>query len=305
MRYLSDRKSPREPQNQPMSVGSAFDAYAKAHLHKVLVNDGDPKFKFETLFEAQVEPDMRDWARKAGKFVFHFYQQHGGLANLMSELQDSIGPVRFEMDVLGAIEGSRESRSGEINKVPLLGKPDIFFINKEGCPIVLDWKVNGYCAKRNISPMPGYLHCLPGFNQHQDCEVGIHRGFKINTNPKHQLQQLNEDYARQLSIYGWLCGVEVGETFVAGIDQICCNATKEVYCEVTGHYGPAMRIAQHRTTISPEYQYRLRDRIHHIWECCTSGHFYPELTLEESQSRCQLIEQAYFSESLGFEERPQ
>lgn len=301
LKYLCERTFPRYPQNQAMASGSAFDAYAKSHLHNVLIGDKDPKFKLETLFEAQVEAPLRKWAWSVGRFLFTLYEEYGGLSNLLLEMNKSIGPVRFEMDVHGAIEGSRESKTGTVGKVPLLGKPDIFFINKDGCPIIVDWKVNGYVSKQQVSPMQGYLHLLPGLAMHKDCIPGNFRGFRINTNPDHELQILNESYARQLSIYAWLCGVEIGEKFVAGIDQVCCDPTKEIWGERAGVYGPKIRFAQHRTTISAEYQYTLRDDIQHIWYCCSSGHFFPDLTLAESQSRCNLIEQAFFSEDLGLE----
>lgn len=36
LRYLADTKSPRDGQTQPMSIGSAFDAYVKSDIHTKL-----------------------------------------------------------------------------------------------------------------------------------------------------------------------------------------------------------------------------------------------------------------------------
>ena len=69
LNYLALDRPPRMPQTAPMSVGSAFDAYAKAHLYKHLYGNfcqGD-EFKFEVIFEQQVDVHQRDFALGAGK----------------------------------------------------------------------------------------------------------------------------------------------------------------------------------------------------------------------------------------------
>src|SRR4051812_6811821 len=76
VRYLSENRPPREPQNAPMAVGSAFDAYVKSYLYARLVGKGDPKHEFEFMFESQVEKQCRDVARVDGKAVFEFYKKH-------------------------------------------------------------------------------------------------------------------------------------------------------------------------------------------------------------------------------------
>ena len=40
VRYLSDTKAPRLPQENYMSIGSAFDAYAKSALHAMRCGTG-------------------------------------------------------------------------------------------------------------------------------------------------------------------------------------------------------------------------------------------------------------------------
>src|SRR4051812_14365124 len=88
LRYLSDKRPPRIPQDRPMSVGSSFDAHAKSYLHQNLFGKGhDPKFDLKNLFEAQVEPQNRDWALAAGQHAFDVYKRSGALADLMLDLQ--------------------------------------------------------------------------------------------------------------------------------------------------------------------------------------------------------------------------
>ena len=65
-----------------MSIGSAFDAFLKSHLHKVLFGGTDPRFELEAIFEEQVESHNRDWAKVHGEYVFNFYRECGALADL-------------------------------------------------------------------------------------------------------------------------------------------------------------------------------------------------------------------------------
>jgi hypothetical protein len=158
LNYLSDNRPPRIPQNQPMSIGSAFDAYVKSYLHTALFGVGnDPRYGFESLFEAQVEPHNRDWARDHGQYVFNQYKSAGALADLMTELRGAQGEPRFEFEAKGAVNGYREPAVKRLGEVVLMGKPDCHFINNQGAHVILDWKVNGYCSPSAHSPKPGYI----------------------------------------------------------------------------------------------------------------------------------------------------
>ena len=150
--YLADHKPPRLPQTLPMSVGSAFDAYVKSYLHNALFGNygaGDA-YARDAIFEKQVEAHNRDWAKLAGEHVFKDYLACGALSDLMLELSTAVNQPRFEFEIKGPIET-------RIGGIPMLGKPDVFFINSEGARVVYDWKVNGYCSNSPTSPMPGYV----------------------------------------------------------------------------------------------------------------------------------------------------
>ena len=276
-RYLCDIKTPRDPQTQPMSIGSAFDAYVKSYLHTQLFGKGaDPRYELKAIFEEQVEPHNRDWAWKHGELVFKAYKKAGCLADLMLELSKAVGTPRFEFTIQDKI-------SSDIGDIPLLGKPDIFFINSEGARVVYDWKVNGYCSPRTKSPMKGYVKlrtCLDGTfypSMHKNCVLENFKGVLINK--AMFLEDGDKVWADQLSIYSWLLGEEIGsEEIIFGIDQIC---------------GPAdrLRFASHRLRISPEYQYNLFALVKQIWKIIDSGWIFRNMSREQSDARCELLEE--------------
>ena len=153
LQYLADNRPPKFPQTQPMSVGSAFDAFIKSYYHEHLFGrSNDPRFSREAIFETQVEPHNRDWAWHAGEYAFQAYRTSGAAVDLLIELQNAHDTPRFEFKL-----------EGNFFNVPLLGKPDVYFINSEKQPIVLDWKVNGFCAKYNKSPAKGYTRVRDGW----------------------------------------------------------------------------------------------------------------------------------------------
>ncbi len=146
MQYLCETKTPREPQTEPMAVGSAFDAFIKSWLVEK-IKGKDPAFQKESLFEAQVEPHNRDEAWRAGQTVFNAYSKQGALADLLLDLEGCVGQPRFEARIEAPV-----SKSGTFGDVPLLGKPDIYFITKLGARVIFDWKVNGYYSRSSVSP---------------------------------------------------------------------------------------------------------------------------------------------------------
>ena len=268
VKYLADNRPPRFPQTKPMCVGSAFDAYVKAYLYGKLVGE-NPEYEKQAIFEAQVEKHNWDFAREAGQHVFDEYKRSGALVDLMTELQTSINVPRFEFSVEGTIEGN-------LCSVPLLGKPDIFFMNNEGARVILDWKVNGYCNDRLTSPKKGYVKirgkCRNNGLPHKDCYPEVYKGLRIN---KHEyIENVDKDWAAQLSIYSWLLGEEPGSLdLVIGIDQICGPPTN-------------LRVASHRLRASSEYQMNLLFRLQKAWQAIDSGYIFTDLNREESDKKC-------------------
>ncbi len=272
-RYLSDTRIPRFPQTQPMAAGSAFDAYVKSYLHNSLFGKGhDVRYELGTIFQEQVEEHNRDWAWEHGRLIFEEYKKSNCLADLMLELSHAVGKPRFEFTV-----------KDDINGIPLLGKPDVFFINNFGARVVYDWKVNGYCSPRTKSPMKGFVKLRTKLQSeyypsvHKNCQLKLVNGILINT--AMCLEDGDKGWADQLAIYSWLLGEEIGsEEILFGIDQVCGPADK-------------MRFATHRLRISPEYQFNLFELIKQIWNVIDSGWIFRNMTEEQSKARCELLDQ--------------
>lgn len=277
--YLADTALEREKQTQPMSIGSAFDAYVKSYLHQELFGKGnDPRFDFEAIFEAQVESHNRDWARIRGKRTFEDYKRSGALLDLYLDLSQAQDSPRFEFEIQGKIEH-------EIGGVVFLGKPDCYYHNKAGHAVVLDFKVNGYCGNGNTSPKPGYVrlrHCdgtVPKSIAHKEAVLKVVNGVTINT--AKTLDSVDEGWAAQLSVYAWLLGEPVGGEFIVCIHQLACK--------YTGGF-PEIRIAEHCSLVSPEFQKEYFRKAAEMWEIVHSDHILRNLSKEESQKRCNMLD---------------
>lgn len=271
MRYLSDNRLKRDPQNKPMSIGSAFDAYVKSHLYELLFGKNhNPDYSFETLFEKQVESQNRTWAKKHGAYAFICYKNSGALADLIKLLENAVGQPRFEIEIRDDIGVGME----------VLGKPDLFFINKDGYHVVLDWKVNGWCSNNAISPYPGYVKLQPSGKMHKDCVTMMYKGMVING--LNFLEHVDEKWALQLATYGWLCGAEVGEEFIVGIDQLVCKPL--------GLEFPDVRIAEHRTRISRQFQLQSFQKFVDVAAAINDNHIFKDMDIDQSRHRCDVLD---------------
>ncbi len=278
--YLCDTRVARDPQTEPMAVGSAFDARVKSWLVGRLIGN-DPRFEFETIFEAQVEPQNRDEARRAGDEVFRFYTQYGALADLLLDLEGCIGKPRFEASIEAPITSQLE-----IGAIPFLGKPDIYFITKKGARVIFDWKVNGYYSNHNISPKPGYVRQRTGEpktngKQHDKAMVMDFQGVKIAAT--HPLDTVDKSWAAQLSIYAWLLGEAIGAQFITAIDQIAVGRD--------ALQNRMFRIAQHRSVVNEKFQQEVFSRAHKAWEIIKSGHIFDELPRDVSDRQCRQLDE--------------
>lgn len=293
LRYLAEDRPPKFIQTQPMSVGSAFDAYAKSHIHYVLFGNygKGSAFKFEKIFEQQVDKENRDWALIAGKDCWDQYQFAGALSDLIKVLQQSETDPRFEFTVNGTvgIEGTERS-------VPLLGKPDIHItlvdIDTGKVHVIIDWKVNGYCAMRAVSPVAGYVMCRDGWNPnrgpasrtnnraHKDAQVIEIAGHRCNLAKPMEL--VRTDWATQISTYAWLLGVPVGDKFIAGIDQLACGPAEDG--------GRLIRVAQHRNLVGSNFQHEALNKYVEAWEVINSDHLFRDMSREDSLAECEMLD---------------
>lgn len=284
--YLSETKMKRDPQTEPMAIGSSFDAYVKNYLYeKLFGKDHDPKYELRTLFEAQVESQNRDKAWVAGKYVFEEYKKAGSLTSLMTELNASVTTPRFEFDLFGVVSHQREGAEIQLSDVPLLGKPDVFYTNAQGARVIHDWKVNGFYSKTGASPMQGYVRLREAgkpYSTHKHAFPMMWKGLMINQ--AQTFEMADTSWAAQLAIYMWLCGEEVGsEDCVGSIDQIVCRPSS------TGVF-PTIRIAEHRSKVSRSFQLDLFNKAQEAWHTINSGHYFTELTREDSEQRCKNLD---------------
>lgn len=288
--YLSENRQPREPQTKPMSIGSAFDAFVKSFLYEKLIGKGDARFELQTLFEDQVEPHNRDWAHRNGKHCFKLYRESGALAELLIELNQAVSEPVFEVSLQGLVK-DKPTSPGAV----LLGKPDIYYIGPDGIPIIIDWKVNGWCSNSPVSPKRGHLGLRHGSSdrskdkpQHRDAHIMKVAGMFINF--MCPLDKADDKWARQLTIYAWLCGAPVGSEFIVGIDQVCCKPVNQTY--------PEVRFAKHRSRVSEEAQRRYYAEAEELWEIVHSDHIFRDMTFEQSKTRCETLDSFDHSDDL-------
>jgi hypothetical protein len=286
-KYLADEKPVKIPQTGAMAIGSAFDAYVKCALHWDLFgNDGNGEFELRSLFEKQVEDkEIHEWAWQAGGYAFNRYKGYGNYQELLDELLQSEEEPRFEFAL-----------RGKVGDVPCLGKPDMWY--KRAVQVVLDWKVNGFCSTRAQSPKKFFKTCRDCWDEdrakptrgggeakpHKGYAEMDHHGHLIGS---HFLEDVNKTWAEQICIYSWLLGVEVGDdNMIACIDQLLCKPTPDAEkCR-----WPLMRVAQHRCRISKEFQEDLYKRLQACWTQIQSGHIFDELSREESDARCAVLD---------------
>lgn len=270
LRYCADNPAPREPQTQPMAVGTAFDAYVKEHIVKNLKGHLPPEFEAAHILNHHVEPQVRDWAIDHGKRIFDFYCSCGALANLMLELQCALHEPRFEFQIEG-----RVSHSCAVGEVPILGKPDVYFVTKGANHVILDWKVNGYCSKWPTSPAPGYVRLLPGGKTHKDAQLMVIDGIVVNI-----ACALEDDYAVQTCMYAWTLGEDVGSPFIVGIEQL------------VGQQGN-QRVASHRTRIGKDFQIALFKDLVLMWTSLEQGHVFTDMPISESKAKCAALDKVF------------
>ena len=275
--YLKPDKPPRDPQNHHMAVGSAFDAYAKSHLHKLIVDDNDPRFEFTTIFEAQVEPQCRDKALVDGKTVFDAYIKSGALGDLILKLNGCAAKPQFEMTVEGIVNGQRPGVCLQLGAVPLLGKPDLYFRTNAGIRISADWKVNGFYSKSGVSPTKGFVRLYPTLERHEDCYPVLLGDVTINGMLK--MEQVDASWAAQLAMYAWLLGEKVGSDFVVMIHQLVCRPT-------------GIRVAELMMQIGEDFQWDLYKRLHDVWYRIQAGEIFDDMTAEESLVYAKSIDEA-------------
>jgi hypothetical protein len=285
IRYVVDNRPPREPQWQPAGVGSAFDARVKAVMYEYSygANYKPEQFSYEALFEKQVEQHNRDFCGPAGDYVFACYELSGFLDRLKALADRAVEPPQYEFRI-----------EREVGGVPLLGLPDGHFIlpiedsQRETLDVIADFKVNGFCSRSSVSPNQGYILCMDGYSAdkqsrshgttHAKAEVKDYKGIQIGG----WMEDFSEQWANQLSGYGWCLGAEVGDENVVTLIHQCVAKPMKV-----GR--PLLRFAEFAGPVRKPYQDFLLQRYQKCWNAIETGHIFQDLTRDESDEQFNII----------------
>ena len=54
---------------------------------------------------------------------------------------------------------------------------------------------------------------------------------------------------------------------------------------------PQLRYARHRGRVKAEYQHKLFDRVQSVWGRVSSGHLFREMSKDDNDARCEVLEQ--------------
>ena len=279
IQYLCPFRTKRPPQEPFMAVGSSLDAFVKSQIHNDIhgekATQGTP-FEFQTMFETQVEPHVRDYALQMGKHLFDQYNASGAYGHLLADLVQSPYPPQMEFEVKGEVEGVR-----------LLGRPDLRYITKDGIHVISDWKVNGAGSKTGASPQQGYKVCRDAYasRTHNKPHAKFHPmefgGVEINQS---YLNEFVDYWADQLTIYAWVLGEKMGsEDWLIRIEQIACRPVPSIEA-------PRAKFATHLARSQAAYQTNLMTRVHDCWNAIQTGHIFTDKTREESDALCEMLD---------------
>lgn len=252
-------KAPRIPQTAAMSVGSSFDAFIKCHLEGQLKGWAPSKIADTTrlLFEQQVEERNREFAWGAGMYVFSQYCSVGCDSRLLLRLSESVTEPVFEGEV------ETEIRT-PVGMVPIIGYPDLWWTRRGGKPVILDWKVNGYCSKSGMSPSAGYSMIY-------NTELYGPRGDR-KRHAKADERRIADPYHDQLGTYCMMLGFPAG---AGAIEQIACKPIVSGVTVLESGTPPMIRVAIHDGDISVEDTDMLRAAYGKLWHAIQSGTIIP------------------------------
>lgn len=269
VRYILGCKN-RAPQTPAMAVGSCFDAILKARVGEAILGRsyGDV---FDALFTSSVDETIRDMVLPYGLHCWTEYKESGAFADLLLELSLAAAEPRMEFEIRESV-GVRPNANEAILPVPLLGRPDLYFVMPSGHQVIYDFKVNGYFG--SASPKPGYLVCRSKKREswtraaYRDCFVGEPvPGIKCNLKMLPQFGTSHQDWVIQLCMYAWILGEPIGTETVFGIEQLTGS----------GPYGD-MRISSFRFQVERSVQIQLRDLIWEIWKRVQNGNWDDKIT---------------------------
>lgn len=252
LNYLADNLEAREPQNIHMAMGSAFDAFVKAQITADLGTS--TKFDQRELFEQQVALEFREELWPKAKYLMAMYQECGAYGIAVADMGLASLEPRFEFDVSATILG-----------VPVFGKPDAFYLNSHGTPVILDWKVNSVLGGSN-KKKKYYVACHQTKEKYESVHMVSHCGLPVCTN--YGLEDVDESWAFQQFVYAIGLGSKIGDAFITSIDQ------------ATG--GPCFYT--YRAHLSKGFQIRAANGLKDMWDDINSGHIFRQAGMSREEN---------------------
>lgn len=224
------------PQTKPMAVGSAFDSFVKAEIAYLLGKHKESKNLLAELLKTVSEQHAD--CILVGKKLFEEYNYAGCVRRLMDD-----GLTDIELSSTREIFGQTVAGSEKtIGGVPVFCKPDAVI----GTNTPIDWKVNGALSDTGASPKKGYLRCYKN-----GCDQGRHDQYGI------PLEDIDKDWAIQLTFYAWVAGKLEGNLPVA-IEQVAVR-------------GAVVQFASFRTYVSDSFAQAVKAQLQDYWERFNSG----------------------------------
>ena len=97
------------------------------------------------------------------------------------------------------------------------------------------------------------------------------------------LEDFSLDWADQMSTYAWLLGSKVGaEDFIVRVECAACRKSKT--------NGFRVKWTTHMNRVSNPHQLTLIKQYKSIWGAIESGHIFEDMTKEDSDARCEVLE---------------
>lgn len=276
-----DIRPEREPQTGPMSVGSAFDAIVKNRLYKLYFGEEAclrDSYRLRDLVVAQCQEHTLPESLVIASDVFDQYEACGALDDLIGLIDQSPVDPRMEFDVIAVIGG-----------VPVLGKPDLIFRTVKGAHVITDWKVSGSVSAWGVSPQQGFQvsRDISGTRSsgksHKNYVPAQVGGVEVSAVP---MNETTDYWADQLTTYAWALGEPVGsQDYIVRIEQLACRPCPKTKSDDRLR----VKCCTHQSTVAADYQHQLLDRYQRCWHHVTTGHYFPDLTRSESDSRANML----------------
>lgn len=229
-----ETKPARDPQGFPAAVGSAFDAYVK----RLVANELSLKCpNTKRMLKDKVETHKKE-AIAEGLRLSTLYVESGAFAALLK-------------DGITKIEPGENIK--KFSGVPVRG--DLDAVVRKCVP--MDWKVAGAGRPGTRSPTQGFARLWD--TKKPGVDLGSHRRCGES------LEVFQEDWARQMVMYGWLLGWPFKKPIPLeyAIDEVLVGKP------------PRIRVAQHRGTISVKFQKSLQRRLLRAWRLIQEERIVP------------------------------